>query len=492
MKKFKFPSAYTTLYIIIIISALATWLLPAGSYDTLSYNGTELVVEGEQPKKLPATQATLDELGLVMDINKFTEGKIRRPVSIPNTYTVLDSTPQGLMDILYAPIKGIYESIDIILLVLIIGGFIGVFQHSGAMEKGLGFLSKRMVGKEKWLIIITSFLIAIGGTTFGMQEETVAFYPILVPIFIAAGYDLLVPVAAIYLGSCVGLMGATINPFSTIIASDAAGVNWTVGIYSRLAMLVIGYVITMFYVVRYAERVKADPTKSLLYGLKIKNPFSQQISEQVKMDMKSWILLILFALTFLVMVIGVALLGWWFQEMTALFLAGAILLGFVQRISESNFVGAFVSGAKDLLGVSLIIGIARGITIVLNDGNVSGTILNELSQWVNGTSPLVFLPLLMVLFFFLAFFISSSSGLALVSMPIMGSLGNLVGVPNEEIVNAYIFGFSMMQIFSPSGLILPSLAMVNVPYNVWLKFSVRLVGIFAIVGAAVLIIGYLV
>lgn len=492
MRKFKFPSAYTTLYVIIIISALATWLMPAGSYDTLSYADGQFVIEGENAAAIPASQSALDSLGLQMELSKFQEGKIRRPVSIPNTYHEMDSNPQGLKAILFAPLKGIYESMDIILFVLIIGGFIGVFQHSGALEKGVGFLSEKLRGREKWLIILTMLLIALGGTTFGMQEETIAFYPILVPIFIAAGYDLLVPVAAVYIGSCIGLIGATVNPFGTIIASDAAGVSWTVGVYSRLIMLVLTGIVGISYVVRYAERVKADPTKSLLYGLGVKNPFEKKTVEAPgPMKPVTWILLSLFALTFATMVYGVSMLNWWFEEMTALFLAAALIIGVLQRISESDFVSAFVSGAKDLLGVSLIIGIARGITIVMNEGNISGTILNQASEMVSGTSALVFLPVLMIVFFVLAFFISSSSGLALVSMPIMGALGNVVGVPTEEIVNAYLFGFGMMQLITPSGLVLPSLAMVNVPYNVWLKFNMKLILIIAPIGAVVLILGYL-
>lgn len=376
---------------------------------------------------------------------------------------------------------------------LIIGGFIGVFQQSGAMERGVGFLSKKLKGAEKWLIITTIVLIAMGGTTFGMQEETIAFYPILVPIFIAAGYDLIVPVAAVFSGSCVGLMGALINPVGTIIASDAAGVSWTLGFYSRLSMLIIGMLVAIIYIVRYAEKVKADPSKSLLHELDVKNPFEKKVgSTEAKMTKGTWLMLCLFALTFLIMVYGVARLDWWFEEMTALFLAGAIILGLIQRVSESNFVAAFVNGAKDLLGVSLIIGIARGITIVMNEGKISGTILNVASEIVEGSSALVFLPALMVVFFVLAFFISSSSGLALVSMPIMGVLGNIVGVPSEDIVNAYLFGFGLMQFVTPSGLILPSKAMVNVPYNVWLKFISKLILMLALVGMMILIISYLI
>lgn len=496
MKSLKFPSPFTVLYIIIIISAIATWLMPAGSYDTLTYdaNSSSFVIQSTSGNKtLPGTQKTLDSLQLQIELEKFEAGKLRRPVSVPGTYQEVEASPQGIKAIINAPIKGIYDSIDIILFVLIIGGFIGVFAHSGAMDKGVNALSNTLKGREKWLIVSVTTLIAIGGTTFGMQEETIAFYPILVPIFIAAGYDLMVPVAAVYGGSCVGLMGALINPFSTIIASDAAGVSWTVGMTSRIIMLVIGLIVIILFVVRYAERVKKDPTKSVLYGKDIKNPFAAK-EIAVSSEKLSWstkLLLMLFGLTFIIMIYGVSAMGWWFEEMTALFLVAAVVLGLIQRSGENAFIQAFIGGAKDLLGVALIIGVARGITIVMNDGQISGTVLEEASSMVGGISGALFLPVLMIVFFVLAFFISSSSGLALVSMPIMGALGNVVGVPAEEIVNAYLFGFGLMMFVTPGGIILPSLSMTNVPYNAWLKFISPLMAILAVIGMAILILGNL-
>lgn len=488
MKSFSFPTPYTTLMVIIALSALATWFLPAGSFDQLSYEEGSFQISGNRSLDLAAEQSTLDSLGLKMELSKFEEGKIRRPVSIPGTYHLSPAAPQGLLAILYAPIQGIYESIDIILFVLIIGGFIGVFQHSGAMDKGIAVLSQRMEGREKWLIVITVVLISLGGTTFGLQEETLAFYPILMPIFLAAGYDRLVTVGAIYCGSCVGYMGATINPFSTIIASDAAGVNWTLGFYSRSAMLILGVLVVCIYLIRYAEKVKADPQQSLVGGERVKKAAERSV---VYLSKVNQFMLILFALTFLVMIYGVSQLDWWFEEMTALFLVAAIVLGVVQRAKEKVFVQAFVQGARDLLGVSLIIGIARGITIVMNDGNISGTLLNEAAAVVGNTSGVVFLPVLMLIFFVMTLFIASTSGLALVSMPIMGALGNIVGVPTEEIVNAFLFGSGLMMFITPSGVVLPSLAMVNVPYNVWLKFMSKLLLILGSVAAVILIIGYL-
>ncbi|WP_339697106.1 YfcC family protein [uncultured Roseivirga sp.] len=495
MKKFKFPNPFTVLYIIIVLSAIATFLMPAGSFSTLSYDAGNFIIEGkENTISLKASQSVLDSLNLKMELAKFEEGKIRKPVSIPNTYSEMESSPQGLMAIVYAPIKGIYESIDIILFVLIIGGFIGVFTASGAFDRGLASLSEKMKGREKWLIVAVMVLVAIGGTTFGMQEETIAFYPILVPIFLAAGYDLIVPVGALYGGSCIGLMGAMINPFETIIASDAAGVSWTLGIYSRLAMLILGGIVVITYVLRYAEKVKKDPKQSLLFQLEIEQPFAtlKKTDKVEKLSFKTQLLLVLFGFTFIVMVYGVSSLGWWFEEMTALFLVSALFLGLIIRLGENVFVNAFIAGAKDLLGVALIIGVARGITIVMNDGQISGTILNYASNMVSGVDGLVFLPVLMLVFFVLAFFISSSSGLALVSMPIMGALANVVGVPTEEIVNAYVFGFGLMMFITPAGIILPSLSMVNVPYNIWLKFVWRPMLMMAVIGIGILAVGYLI
>jgi len=471
----KFPSPYSVLMIAIVLSAIATWLLPAGNYNTLHYekSSNEFIINsGENQQRITASQKILDEKNIVISLDKFKEGKIKKPISIPGTYKKVEAKPQGFFEILFAPIKGIYEAIEVILFVLIIGGFIGVFNNTGAFNDGVGFLAQKLKGRESILIIIVTTLIALGGTTFGLAEETLAFYPILVPVFLAAGYDLVVPVAVIYTGSSIGTMASTVNPFSTIIASDAAGVNWTVGIYSRLAMLVLGLTVCIWYIIRYANKIKKDQTKSLLYNTKFNNPF-QLISEgstDSKLKLGTKILLGLFAFTFIVMIYGVSVLGWWFQEMTALFLVAAVLIGVLQKVGEQNFIKEFINGAKDLLGVSFIIGIARGVTFVLNEGQISDTILFYATNLVEGMPPTLFLPILMIVFFVLTIFISSSSGMAVVTMPIMSSLAPVVGVPPEEIVNTYLFGMGLMSFITPTGLILPSLAMVNVNYNIWLKF----------------------
>ncbi|PCH73274.1 MAG: hypothetical protein COB98_10920 [Flavobacteriaceae bacterium] len=491
----KFPTPYTVLMIAIAISALATWLLPAGSYDRMTYNSKENTFQVQSvgsTKTIDASQEFLTENGIIIPLETFKSGKISKPISIPNTYQEVTSKKQGIFDVLYAPIKGIYDSIDVILFVLIIGGFIGVFNKSGAFDEGVGHLSVKLKGRESVLIIIVTSLIALGGTTFGLAEETLAFYPILVPVFLAAGYDLVVPVAVIYIGSSIGTMASTVNPFSTIIASDAAGINWTVGLSSRLAMLVLGVALCIWYITRYANKVKKDPTKSLLYGTKLENPFAKSGKaggDVPVLTNTSRVLLVLFALTFVIMIYGVSFQGWWFKEMTALFLVASVVMAVLQKLGEQNFIKYFIQGSRDLLGVSFIIGIARGVTFVLNEGMIADTILYNATNLVEGIPPMLFLPVLMGVFFVLTLFISSSSGMAVVTMPIMSSLAPVVGVPPEEIVNSYLFGMGLMSFITPTGLILPSLAMVNVNYNVWLKFIGPLIVMLAVLAVAVLWIG---
>lgn len=486
----RFPTPYTVLMIVIALSASLTFFLPSGSYDTLTYdkNTSEFVIQaGEQVEKVPATQSALESRGIYIDLGKFKEEKIKKPVSIPGTYKKGDAKPQGLLAILFAPLKGIYEAIDIILFVLILGGFIGVFNSSGAFNEGVGYLAYRLKGREGLLIILVTILIALGGTTFGLAEETLAFYPILVPVFLAAGYDLLVPVAVIYTASCVGTMASTVNPFATIIASDAAGVDWTIGMTSRSVMLVLGVVVAIIYVMRYAEKVKKDPTKSLVYGTKLPRAIAtQQAAPVERVQTTTKILLSLFVLTFVIMICGVSLLGWWFEEMTALFLVSSVVIAVFQRVKEKQFVDEFLMGAKDLLGVAFIIGIARGVTFILNEGQISDTILFYATNLVEGMPPMLFLPMLMFVFAILTLFISSSSGMAVVTMPIMGSLASVVGVEPQEIVNTFLFGMGLMSFITPTGLALPSLAMVNVNFNQWVKFITPLLLILTLMAVFVL------
>ncbi|TYB76339.1 YfcC family protein [Bizionia myxarmorum] len=475
MKKIKFPTAQTILLIIAGLVALLTWIIPAGKYDTLAFDKASnnfTRTHLETTETLPATQETLQTLNINIPIEKFTNGDIFKPISIPNTYEVVSAKPQGLVSFFQSPVKGIIEASDIIFLVLIIGGLIGIMNYTGAFDAGIVWLATALKGNEYILIILVTTLIALGGTTFGLAEETIAFYPILIPMFLAAKYDAMVPLASIYLGSAIGTMVSTTNPFSTIIASDAAGINWTTGLTGRIITLVIGLTICIVYILRYASKVKKDPTKSIIYSQKdeIEAHFGVKSSTVLKLTMRMRLILIIFTLCFVVMIYGVSQLEWWFVEMTTVFLVGAILIGIIGKIQETTFVETFVRGASDLLGVALIIGIARGVSVLMNDGLISDTMLYHASTVTEGMNKGVFANAMLFIYSGLSFFIPSSSGMAVLTMPIMSPLADTVGFGREVIVNCYQYGLGLFAFINPTGLILASLAIVKVGYNKWLKF----------------------
>lgn len=496
MLKRKLPSPITILMCVIILAALCTWLIPAGKYNTISY------LEGKSfqyttssgDTTLNFSQATLDSLQIKIPIEKFLSHSIRKPVSVPGSYHKLPANQQSFLKILQAPIKGIYEAIDIIFFILVIGGFMQIFNESGAMVRGLTALSYRMNGKESWLIIILGFLFSFAGASYGMAEEAFVFYAVLVPVFLAAGYDLIVPVAIIFGGTQLGTLSSFSNPFSTIIASNAAGISWTDGLTERVIMFILTTTITIWYIVRYANKVKRDPTASLVYKFDgdVKPPFETlNIAAKAPepLGTKTTLLLLLFLATFLTMIGGVIWKDWWLTEMTTLFVASAILLAVILRMKESHFIHQFIKGCEGLLSVALIVGVARGVTIILNDGQISDSIVYYAAKMVSTMPPALFILMMLLLFVVFTLFISSSSGMAVLTMPIMGSLAILVNVPGREIVNAYLFGMGIMGFITPTGLILPSLALVNVSIKTWWKFIWPLLLMLTLVCMACLIIG---
>lgn len=481
MKKLKFPAAQTILILIAGFVTLLTWIVPAGKYDSLAYNSTSNTftkTSVENVVELPATQETLNSLNIKIPIQKFTSGDIYKPIGIPNTYKELDPKPQDLAAFITSPIKGIIAASDVIFLVLIIGGLIGIMNITGAFDAGIAWLAKTLKGKEYILIILVTTLVAAGGTTFGLSEETMAFYPILIPVFLAARYDAMVGLACIFLGSSIGSMCSTTNPFATIIASDAAGINWTEGLENRVIMLLVCLIITILYILRYAKRVKADPSRSIIYDQKeaIETQFGlSKMNASIKFTHRMRIILLVFTLSFVVMIIGVSMLDWWFVEMTATFLVGAIIIGFIAKIKESVFVETFAKGAGELLSVAFIVGIARGVTILMEDGLISDTILFHASQITEGMGKGVFANVMLFIYGGLSFFMPSSSGMAVLTMPIMAPLADTVNIGREIVVDTYQYGLGLFYLINPTGLILAALAIVKIGFNKWLRFIMPLV-----------------
>lgn len=494
MKKRKFPSAQTILLVIAAFVALLTWIIPSGKYDTLTYNKSDntFIIESKgKTTPVPANQKSLDQLNIKIPLENFTSGAIYKPISIPDTYEKVAANPQGFSEFVQSPVKGIIEASDVIFLVLFIGGLIGIMNLTGAFNAGITWMSNVLKGREYILIILTTSLIALGGTTFGLAEETLAFIPILIPVFIAAKYDAMVGIACVFVGSSVGSMCSTTNPFAAIIASDSAGINWTTGIYGRLMMFCVCTTISIVYILRYAQRVKNDPTKSIIFEQKeeMEKLFGGVKENKVsELNHRLRIIIFIFSACFIVMVIGVSLLHWWFTEMAAVFLVGAILIGFVAKINESDFVNAFSKGAGELLGVAFIIGIARGVSILMKDGCISDTVLYNTSVLTEGMNKGVFVNALFFIYNGLSFFIPSSSGMAVLSMPIMSPLADTVGIGREIIVNAYLYGMGIFGFINPTGLILATLGIVKIGFDKWLKFVWPLVIILGLVAMSFLTI----
>jgi uncharacterized ion transporter superfamily protein YfcC len=494
MQKRKLPSPITILMFVIVFAALCTWLIPAGKYDTLvcAEGKSFTISKADTSMEVPFTQATLDSLQIKIALPKFVIRDIKKPVAIPGSYHKLASNKQSFLQIIQAPIKGIYDSIDVVFFILLIGAFMQVFNETGAMERGLKALSYRMNGKETWLIVILTFLFSFAGASYGMAEEALVFYAVLVPVFLAAGYDLIVPVAVIFGGTQLGTLASFSNPFSAIIASNAAGINWADGMAERLIMFALTTIIYIWYIIRYAQKVKKDPTHSIVYkvdGILPQKSTATNITKPEPLSTQTILLLLLFLATFLTMIAGVVWWGWWLLEMTTIFLVASILIAIIMRMKETVFISQFIKGAESLLSVALIVGVARGVTIVLNEGKISDSIVYYAAQAVSGMPSSLFIIVMMLLFIGFTFFISSSSGMAVLTMPIMGSLAMLVGVPGREIVNAYLFGMGIMGFLTPTGLILPSLALVNVSIKAWFKFIMPLIIILTIVCMICLLIG---
>lgn len=356
---------------------------------------------------------------------------------MPGTYQLVEANPQGFLDVLLAPTAGFYDpdsyaanAIDVALFVLFLGGFLGVVNATGAIDTGIRSAMRKLKGREIWMIPILMTLFAIGGTTYGMAEKTLAFYAILVPVMIVAGYDAITGVAIILIGAGIGVLGSTINPFATIIASDAAGIPFTDGLALRLVILMGGLIICIAYVMRYASAVRRDPSRSAV--AKLRNAHHETFLkgtevEDARLTGLQVVVLILFAATFAAMIWDVSSQGWWMARMGALFLGSAIFIGLIARLGEKGLTSAFIDGARDLLGVALVIGLAGGIVVVMEQGLIADTILNAAADTLGGLSELAFINTMFGIEIGMSFFVPSSSGLAVLSMTILAPLADFAG-----------------------------------------------------------------
>jgi len=466
MRRFKFPSAYTILFILIALVAALSWIVPAGHY--------QMVMNETLGKEVP----------------------------VAGTYAHVTAQPQGIVSVIMAPISGLYDpdtgqagAIDVALFVLIIGGFLGIVNKTGAIDAGIERVTQKLSGREEWMIPILMGLFAAGGTIYGMAEESLPFYTLLVPVMMAARFDPLVAASTVLLGAGIGTLGSTINPFATVIAANAAGIPFTTGIWLRVALLVAGWLICVAWVMRYARQVRQDPSRSIVADKQDEN-IAHFLGGKRQQDLAFTgtrkLILVIFALAFAVMIYGVVVLGWWMGQISGVFLAAAIITGLLARMSEEELTSTFIDGARDLLGVALIIGIARGIVVVMDKGMITHTILHSAEGLVSGLSSIVFINVMYWLEVVLSFLVPSSSGLAVLTMPIMAPLADFARVDRDLVVTTYQAASGIVNLVTPtSAVVMGGLAIARVPYVRYLKWVAPLLLMLTVLICLILSLGAL-
>lgn len=453
--KLKIPHTYTIIFCIILFMTILTWLVPSGVFDT---------------------QETADG----------------RTVVIPGTYHEVESNPQGLDDFFTAPIKGIIDAAETIGFVLIVGGAFGVINSTGAIEAGIGRATK-IFGKRNMLIIpICMLLFGLGGTTFGMCEETLPFYMIFIPLMMAMGYDSLTGLSIVYIGAAAGTCASTVNPFSVGLAQSLAELAPGSGIVYRGIIWLIMMAAAITFVMLYARKVKKDPEKSVVYSLDQVNRESFKINDgEIKeFTRRDGAVLLVFGLGMAVMVWGVLAQGWYTQEISMIFMMIGVFGGIAGRLKQDEIADAFISGAKDLIYAALVIGLARGIILVAQDGKIIDTILNAAAGLLGGLPKTLFINLMLIIQNIICFFVPSSSGHAALTIPIMAPLADLVGVSRQNIITAYQFGTGITSFITPTnGVLMACLTMAKIPWAKFIKFVLPLVIVLWLIGVAALTLG---
>ncbi len=428
-----------------------------------------------------------------------------------------------LSDILMAPILGFENAIDVAIFIMILGGLLAVVNKTGALETGVKVLVKKLKGRELLLIPILMFIFSIGGTTYGMLEETVGFYVLLAATMMAAGMDPLVGSAVVLLGAGSGVLGSTINPFATGAAISSLPeymtANQGIIILIAVALWITTYAISVGFVLRYAKKVKADKGSTFL-TLREQKAAEKKFGNYANKDTdpvlsgKQKVTLVLFALTFLVMIIGFIPWGefvsenafngivkytswltgfgigeWWFYDAALWFLIMAIIIGIVNKMGEKTLVDTFIDGADDMIGVILIIGLARGVSVLMGVTYLDNYIIYNASDLLAKLPEFIFIPLNYILHIFLSILVPSSSGLASLSTPIIAPLAHQLAYNTEVTVMTMVASNGLVNLITPTcGAIMGGLALAKVEYSTWFKWAAKVVGTIFLVNILILTI----
>ena len=447
-------------------------------------------------------------------------------------------TAARLSDFCTAPIKGFADALPVCLFVMILGGFLGMMTETGALDNGIAVLVQKLKGNEIMLIPVLMLIFSLGGTTYGMCEETVPFYALLAATMMAAGFDPMVGAATVLLGAGCGCLGSTVNPFAVGAAVDALtgvdiAVNQSIIIGLGAVLWLVTTVMSIVFVMNYAKKVKADKGSTILSMQELKDAeeahgkAASEVHKEVKLTGRQKGVLIAFAFTFVVMIVGFIPLAdlnegvanffdagavydadgnavvqgwsalitglpigqWYFDEASTWFFLMAILIGIIGGLSEKQIVNTFITGAADMMSVVLVIALARGISVLMASTGLDVFVLDAAANALAGLSGVIFAPMSFLVYFGLSFLIPSTSGMATVSMPIMGPLAVKLGFSPEVMVMIFSAAIGVVNLFTPtSGAIMGGLALAKIEWTTWLKFALKLIVALSVVCAVILTI----
>ena len=443
-------------------------------------------------------------------------------------------TAATFSDFFTAPVKGFADALPVCLFVMILGGFRGMMTETGALDNGIAVLVQKLKGREIWIIPVLMCLFALGGTSYGMCEETVPFYALLAATMMAAGFDPLVGAATVLLGAGCGCLGSTVNPFAVGAAVDALSskgieVDQTIIIGLGFLLTVVTTLISIIFVMRYAKKVKADKGSTFLSLQEQKDAeaahgaAAAEAAKEIKLTGRQKAVLGIFAFTFVVMIVGFIPLGdlnanvagffdngvydadgntitqawsavvtglpigqWYFDEASTWFFVMAIVIGIVGGLSEKQIVNTFITGAADMMSVVLIIALARGISVLMAATGLDMYVLDAAAAMLRGVPSFIFAPVAFLVYFGLSFLIPSTSGMATVSMPIMGPLAAGLGFSPEVMVMIFSSAIGVVNLFTPtSGAIMGGLSLAKIEWTTWLKFAMPLIVILTLVSMVI-------
>lgn len=447
---FKVPHTLVIISIIILLVAVATYLVPGGAYEK-----------------------TVNEAG--------------KTVVLDGSFKYVDSHPQGVFDVLQAPIQGIIEGAEIIAFLFIVGGAFNIITRTKAIDFGIVRIVNVFRGKEILIIPIIFFMFSLGGAVFGMTEEAIPFIAMMIPLTLVLGYDSIVAVAITYLACNTGFAAAMLNPFNVGIAQSIAEIPMYSGIGYRTIIWLISTTVVIAFIMMYASKIKKNPELSPVYE-------SDQKKRQNLADFESKddnflfahkIILLLLVVCMGIIVWGVLAKGFWIPQIAAVFLATGLLSGIIGKLSPDEMADAFILGAKDMIGAAIVLGFARGIVILAENASIIDTILFHLAQILGSISGMLAAYLMLPIQMFINFFISSGSGQAALTMPILAPLGDLIGISRQLTVLIFQLGDGFSNaMFPTSGILIACLGVAGIPYAKWLKWILPLQGILFILGIA--------